>query len=317
MKSPINLIIDTDIGDDIDDALAIAFALNSPELKLLGVTTVYGNTMVRAKIAKCLLNTAGFEHIQVFAGCDQPLKGSERLDSMKTPCQYIEKEMGHLPVNPAHAVDYIIEVAMNSDQPLTLLAIGPLTNVAVALLKEPRLKEKLERIVIMGGAYYFHFVEWNIWLDPEAAHVVFQSGVPLTAVGLDVTKRCLMNDDQLSRLQRNTELPLPKLLWQLIRQWQNVTNRTYPILHDALAVYSVFGTELLKLEQEAVAVELTGTHTRGMTLNRTDRDREEQLVQSAKEEADQSIVRVAKQVEYFQFIELFLDRVHTAQNCRI
>lgn len=102
---------------------------------------------------------------------------------------------------------------------MTLLAIGPLTNIAVALLKEPRIREKLERIVIMGEAYYFHFAEWNVLCDPEAANIVFQSGVPITAIGMDVTKRCLMNAEHLARLERRKHIPLIGLLLRCIEQW--------------------------------------------------------------------------------------------------
>ncbi|SEB48843.1 purine nucleosidase/pyrimidine-specific ribonucleoside hydrolase [Paenibacillus sp. GP183] len=307
-----NIIIDTDIGDDIDDALALAFALNCPEVNILGVTTVFGNTKAKAKIATNLLDTAGFKQIPVYAGCGQPL--NQPIDETKLPCQYIKETMGEIDLNPVNAVDFIIDSVMHSDDSLTLVTIGPLTNVAVALLKEPQLKQKLNKIVMMGGSYYFHYVEWNIQCDPEAAHIVFQSNIPVKAIGLDVTKQCLMNADQLKRLESEKASPLVRLLWQLIRQWQIETkDRILPILHDALAVYGIFGGDLLRFEREAVYVELTGTVTRGLTFNRTDRNREDQLVRGAEELASRSVIQVAKEVKSEAFIDFFLERLLSKQ----
>ncbi|MDB4867733.1 MAG: Purine nucleosidase/pyrimidine-specific ribonucleoside hydrolase [Cohnella sp.] len=302
----IPVIIDTDIGDDIDDALAIAFALGCPELELLGVTTVLGNTAARARIAARLLQEAYAGSIPVHAGCGQPIRQS--ADTFKVPCQYLPGEMDELPVADLHAVDFIIETALRSPEPITLLTIGPLTNAAVALLREPRLREKLRRIVMMGGAYYFHYVEWNVYCDPEAADIVFRSGTPITAVGLDVTKRCLMSHTQLDRLSRGNT-PVTRLLLGLIGMWQADTGRRCPILHDALAVYGAINGGLLGFEREAVSVELSGARTRGLTFNLTDRDREEQLVTAALEMAGRSVVEVANRVEAELFVELFLDRV--------
>ncbi|QGQ98166.1 nucleoside hydrolase [Paenibacillus psychroresistens] len=303
-----NIIIDTDIGDDIDDALALAFALHSPEIHILGVTTVLGNTQARARIAVNLLQTAGFGQIPVYAGCGQPM--NQPVDETIIPCQYSEETMGTLEISSVHAVDYLIDCIMNAPEAVTLVTIGPLTNVAVALLKEPRLKQKLKRIVMMGGAYYFHYVEWNIYCDPEAANIVFQSGIPIDAVGLDVTKQCLMNGEQLERLKTELNSPLIRLLWQLIEQWQiNNKGRKYPILHDALAVYGIFGRELLQFEREAVSIELAGTATRGLTFNRTDRNREDQLIAGAEMQAERSVIQVAKAVDSQSFIDFFLNRL--------
>lgn len=307
------IIVDTDIGDDIDDALALAFALGSPELGLVGVTTVYGNTVARARIAAGVLAAAAAPGIPVFAGCGQPLAGSDceqaPPEEDALPCQYAP-ELESLSFESRHAVDFIIDTVEASPQAITLVAIGPLTNIAAAIRRKPSIVGKLKRIVLMGGAYYFHFNEWNIRCDPEAASLVFGSGAAVRAVGLDVTKRCILDPLQLERLfsgGRDTELL--RLLRRLIRDWQRSTGRSRPILHDALAVAAVFEQGLLEYRREAVQVELNGEWTRGMTFNRTDRDREEQLVERAERLAESSNVEVARCVNRDEFVEMFLDRL--------
>jgi purine nucleosidase/pyrimidine-specific ribonucleoside hydrolase len=303
----IKVIIDTDIGDDIDDAYAIAYALRCPELEIVGITTVLGNAGAKARIAAHLLREAGMRGIPVHAGCGLPLLQPAEPDRL--PNQYIPEEMADLPIASAHAVDFIIETAMNAPGEIELLAIGPLTNVAMALRKEPSIASRIKRIVIMGGSYYFHFVEWNVYCDPEAADIVFRSGVPLDAVGMDVTRHCLMSEAQWNRMESGADRREVAMLLRLTERWRSGTGRKRPILHDALAVYGLHGGDGLRFEREAIQVELEGAATRGMTFNRTDRNREEQLVSSAGALAAESRVRVAIEADAARFIDSFLDRL--------
>jgi len=290
------IIIDTDIGDDIDDALAIAFALNSPEVDLIGVTTVFKNTDARAKIAVNLLKLAGRD-IPVYAGCGQPIINRE--DVAQIPCQYSE-DMNRFTYNKhIHAVDYIINTVMESDGDITLVPIGPLTNIGMAILKCPELKTKLKEIVLMGGCYYSHCNEWNIRCDPEAAKIVFESGIPIKAVGLDVTLKCRLSEEDINLIDNSTS-PITKLLSELIRRWRNVT-KALPILHDPLAICAVFNDNIIEMKNEEILVETKGEYTRGTTFNKTCLDRNNKIVDSH--------IKVAKNVDEKAFVKLFLERI--------
>lgn len=153
------IILDTDIGDDIDDALAVAFALRCEEIELLGITTVYKNTKLRSAIAKKILQIAGREHIEVFYGEENPF--IEKINPFEVPCQYTdESEIGE-----KDAVSFMISTILASDKDeITLVAIGPLTNLAHVILREPKVKDMLKEIVMMAGAYYVHCNECNMIL---------------------------------------------------------------------------------------------------------------------------------------------------------
>ncbi|HHY24155.1 MAG TPA: nucleoside hydrolase [Clostridiaceae bacterium] len=292
------IIIDTDIGDDIDDALAVAFALNSPELELIGITTVFRNTDARAKIAANLLQLAKRD-VPVYAGCRQPILNRE--DDLQIPCQY-SKDMDEFTYNKEiHAVDYIINTVMESDGDITLVPIGPLTNIGMAILKCPELKTKLKGIVLMGGCFYFHHNEWNIYCDPEAAKIVFESGIPIKAIGLDVTLKCRLSENDLDIIDKS-ESPVTKFLSQLIRRWRD-TSKSLPILHDPLAVCSVFNDNILEMQNEKILVETRGEYTRGTTFNKTGTD------WSANSRTVDSHIKVAKNVNADAFIKLFIERI--------
>jgi len=194
-----HIILDTDPG--IDDALAFILAFNSPELKVETVTTVAGNvnhTKVH-KNAKRLLEFLAVEDVPVCAGAVTPLVkklGHAEEFHGKTGLGDSTLPEPTMKTDPRSAVDIILEKADELGKNLTLVAVGPLTNIAVAILADPMLPEKVDKLVIMGGAFnltsYGHgnansVAEFNIWLDPEAAKIVFNSGIPMVAAGLDTT----------------------------------------------------------------------------------------------------------------------------------
>jgi purine nucleosidase len=290
------IIIDTDIGDDIDDAFAIAFALNSPELELIGVTTVFKNTLKRAKLASQLLKLAGREDIPVFAGCSQPLANT--VDEAETPCQYTD-EFADAAVQPAHAVDYLIETLMASEGDITIVPIGALTNIATALAREPRIAGKIKEIVMMAGAYYSHCNEWNIVCDPEAARAVFTSGIAIKAVGLDVTMKVRLRPGDMDRIEHSSE-PVSRYLANLMQRWRTFGNLPgmLPILHDPLAVFAVFDSRILTFSHEDVFVELGGEYTRGVTF----------LKNSVWGPKATGNTYVAKTVQKNLFLDLYMDR---------
>lgn len=194
------IIIDTDPGQD--DAFAILLALASPELEVLGITAVAGNVplALTARNARIICELAGRPDIRVFAGCDRPLKrklvtaeyvhGNTGLDGPTVP----EPTMA---LQEQHAVDFIIETLLREPAgSVTLCPLGPLTNIAAAFLKAPEIVGRVAQIVLMGGAYFevgntTPAAEFNIYVDPDAAEIVFRSGVPLVVMPLDVTHKVL------------------------------------------------------------------------------------------------------------------------------
>jgi len=255
------IIIDTDIGDDIDDAFAIAYAVKSG-LLIEGITTVFRNSEKRAKIAKALLRTFGREDITVCAGTDTPLvapvramdKDSYSADGKFIPCQYRD-EMDSEVFDERHAVDFIIEKANEFPGEITLVAIGPLTNVALAIRKAPDIIKKLKGITVMGGYFTCNKPEWNILCDPEAARIVFSSDIPLRAVGLDVTLKCRLEKPLLEKLRTASDSS-SELLFSMMDQWFRHYEFECPVLHDPLTIGTIVCNSFVIFEEQPVLVML-------------------------------------------------------------
>jgi inosine-uridine nucleoside N-ribohydrolase len=231
-------------------------------------------------------------------GASEPL-----LDAVRTghsPQFQVLTEADTVPA-AAHrrAVDLIIETLLASPEPITLVPVGPLTNIALALKSEPRIKPKIRRIVLMGGAFHMLQQEYNIWRDRAAAEIVFSSGVPITAVGLDVTTRCKLEGADLARL-RAADNPAARFLVKLIELWQNGHADQYPTLHDPLAVAVAVLPNLIETQLGSVQVETACCLTNGMTMF-TPAD---QLAKGV-----QATTLVARQVDVRRFLDLFLDRL--------
>lgn len=291
------IIIDTDIGDDIDDALAIAFALNSKELELLGVTTVLRDVDKRAKMAKNLLVAAGRNEIPVYKGIGTPLV--HKVDMFHIPPQY-SPDMEEYEYNKdMDAVDFMADAIRKNPRDITVVPIGPLTNVAVLLLKNPDIKDKIKGINLMGGAYYSFINEYNIEKDPEAAKYVFDSGVPIKAIGLDVTTQCILSQEYFDVFENSTD-PFIKFMMKLVEAWRAAVPWRYPCLHDPLAVFSVFDTDILQYEEKYIDVELYGEFTRCMTIPHG-RDR----YQGSEGYHGKAKSLIAKSVKAKEFVDLF------------
>lgn len=290
------VIIDTDIGDDVDDALALALALNSTELDIVGITTVFRNTTLRVKLAKKLLHIFGRSDIPVIKGIEKPLINDWDRTLVPPQAKVVEEDINV--EEETNAVDFIIETIMNSSDQILLVALGPLTNVATALVKEPHLKEKTQ-ICMMGGMYFQAFPEWNMHCDPEAARVVFDSGIPITAVGLDVTLKCRLDRVDMSRIRASINEKV-RFLLTLIEIWQEGDEKKYPILHDPLAIAILMDPTLVTKQRMNVKVETRGEFTRGVTS----------VVDNPfQENKHQGSVEVCVEVEARKFIEFFLKRV--------
>ena len=299
MTTPI--LLDCDPGHD--DAIALLLALGSPELELLGVTTVAGNQTLEKTTANAIrvLELAGAD-VPVAAGAERPLvrepfvaafvHGETGLDGPDLP-----PAQGR-PVDE-HAVDFLAERIDGT----TLVATGPLTNVALLLARHPEASP--ERIVLMGGAIAEGNVtpaaEFNIWADPEAAARVFASGLEVTMVGLDVTHQALLTDDHARRLRENGGR-IGGVVADLLEFYSAFHKRVYDFggspIHDAVAVAEVIRPELLELRELNVEIDCESTLCRGRTV-----------VDVWKRTAREPNAHVAVGIDAPGFVELLLERL--------
>ncbi len=249
------VLIDTDIGDDIDDALALALALRSPEIELLGVTTVFGNTQKRARLAAHLLQTYGREDIPVAVGQQVPIQLLHRPSGV--PQAAILNPCATSPALSSYSgPELIIQAAMAHQGHLILLCLGPLTNVAIALTIEPRLFMAIRGIIMSGGTGGIPFPDWNIRSDAKAAQIVLAAGIPVTMLGWNVTRHCQLSESDIERLTYESS-PQTRLLSQLLAVWQRHRPRWHPrlpYLHDPLTIVALCSPELLQFEEMTARV---------------------------------------------------------------
>lgn len=276
--APRKIIIDTDPGQD--DAIAILAAFGSPELDVLGITAVAGNVPLPLTElnARKLCELAGRPETKVFAGCARPMvrdlvtaeevHGKTGLDGPDLP----EPTM---PLQPEHAVDWIIDTLMTEPAgTVTLCPLGPLTNIAMAMVKEPAIVPRIEEIVLMGGGYFeggnaTPAAEFNIYVDPHAAHVVFSSGVKLTKAPLDVTHKALMNRKFIEDL-RALGTPVGIASAQMLDFYERFDMERYGQdggpLHDPCVIAFLLKPDLFVGKQCAVQIDIHSELSMGATL---------------------------------------------------
>ncbi|MFQ6094757.1 MAG: nucleoside hydrolase, partial [Candidatus Bathyarchaeia archaeon] len=232
------VILDTDIGSDVDDALALALALKSGEIQLEAVTIVYGDVDLRSKIALKMLKLAGVRGIPVAKGIEKPLLRERAIFWTGREGEGILKPEDHaLKADPIHAVDLIISKVMSMRKEITLITIGPLTNLAVAIIKEPSIVENVKEVFVMGGVtrlidgLNLPYREHNINCDPEAAKIVFNSGLPITMVPLDVTLKVAINREDLKRIA-SVHTPFTDAIVSMVEHYLDFQKRDYTWLHD-------------------------------------------------------------------------------------
>jgi len=254
------IIFDTDLGGDIDDALALALAINSPEIEILGITSVYLGAMWRAGIILKMLQTYERQDIKIALGAEKPLIGFWDEHTVPQNAKSVENTPGILEMS---ACDFIVKT-VNENENVTILAIGPLTNVALALAKDPGIAGKA-KLVLMGGQISRANPEWNIKCDPEAARIVFESKIPITMIGLDVTEKCKLDNSHINYIKeagnKRTEL-----LCEMIDTFLNRFD-FMPTLHDPLALAAIIWPDLLNFEKKTILVETKGEFTRGVTVD--------------------------------------------------
>jgi inosine-uridine nucleoside N-ribohydrolase len=239
------VIIDTDIGDDIDDAFAVTLALSSPELQVIGITSAWGDTELRSRMLDRLLCEAGRSDIPVRTGVKTP---------SKTPFSQ-EVWAGSGVANPhGDAVDFLLGEIRKNPGEITLIAIAPLTNIGAAIDRDPATFKKLKRVVMMGGSIHRGYgdlgfapahgpdAEYNIAMDPPAAQKLFRSGVPIYMMPLDSTQ--LKPDETKREMLTTVSTPLTDALQVLTAEWQSVTHQTTPTMFDVMAVAYAIRPEL-------------------------------------------------------------------------
>ncbi|MCI8441421.1 MAG: nucleoside hydrolase [Provencibacterium sp.] len=229
-------LIDTDIGDDIDDAYAIAAALGHAGEQIIGITTVFKNTDGRARLARKLLSLSPYPDIPVYAGSGNGLRRTYNCagpfpqwgeELQEAVCGY-DRSLG--------AAQFIVQMARQYGKRLIIIGIAALTNIAQAILEAPEVMADIGGLSIMGGGFFMHCTEWNILCDPEAARIVMKSGIPKKFAGLDVTLQLRM-DGRETRQLCSGQTPLQRYLSELTRRWQG-GGPELPIHHDYLAVLS-------------------------------------------------------------------------------
>lgn len=270
------VILDCDPGHD--DALAILLAYGCPTVDLLAITTVAGNQTLdkTTRNARGVCTAAGITGVQVAAGCDRPLTRELRTAAHvhgESGLQGVNLPVPRVPLADEHAVDLVVDLLLDSPGEVTLVPTGPLTNIALALRREPRIATAAREVVLMGGAYtrgnITPVAEFNIWADPEAADVVFNAGWPLTMIGLDLTHQALATPDVTGRISA-LDTPSARLADQIVRGYREGYVRAFgfpsPPLHDACAVATVADPTLTTCVDAHVAVETHGLLTSGMTV---------------------------------------------------
>lgn len=265
MPEQLPLLFDTDIGSDIDDALALAYLLREPRCELLGITTVSGQAQVRAQLADAVCRAAGREAIPVHAGAESPLLVPPK--QKEAPQAVVLSRWPHAGAVPPHtAVPFLRETIRSRPGEITLLAVGPLTNVALLFGLDPETPRLLRRLVLMGGVYTTRCpgaprTEWNASCDPHAAEIVFRAPVPeLIAFGLDVTFRCLLPAEECRRRFRGGPLDV---VADMAEVW--FERRPWIRFHDPLAAVGVFEPDVCAYESGRAEVELVSPRVAGMT----------------------------------------------------
>ena len=305
MSTPV--LIDCDPGHD--DAIALLLALASPELRLLGVSTVAGNASLDNTTANALrvLELAGRPDVPVAAGASRPLVREP------SAAAYVHGEGGlagpELPPPRGsqvgqNAADFLAGMIEAAGEPVTLIPVGPLTNIALMLAVHPQAAERVERVVLMGGAIAEGNVtpaaEFNIWADPEAASRVFEGGLDVTMIGLDVTHKALLGPAHFDRLRAAGRIG--SFVVELLEHFNVFHRETYGFdgspIHDAVAVAHVIDPALVTTKRRHVAIETQSELCRGRTV-----------VDIWRRTGNEPNADVGVEIDSDAFVELLLERL--------
>lgn len=310
------VILDTDPG--IDDALAILLALASPEVQVEAVTVTSGNCTTAQGVINALsvLELAGAAHVPVAPGVEVPLI----RPPLTAPETHGETGLGYARLSsprqgPAkqHAVDLLIERIMAAPGEITLVAVAPLTNLALAIRREPRIVQAVHEVIIMGGAIRHEgnttpLAEFNVYVDPHAAHIVYHSGMPITLVPLDVTYQCVLTQAEVDYLLA-IDSPITRFIADATRFYMEFHDQYQSIqgcvINDPLALALTFAPDLVETQALYVTVDTQSSLSLGKTI--ADFYRAWQKPPN---------MQVAFKVQARRFIDLFIERIENLTSAK-
>lgn len=258
------ILLDTDIGSDIDDAVCLAYLLAQPDCELLGITTVTGEAVKRAMMASALCRLAGKGDIPIYPGAESPLLVSQQQRTAPQ-ADALSKWPDHQTEFPTgEAVEFLRQTIREHPHEITLLTIGPLTNIGLLFAADPEIPALLQGLVIMGGEFFAQSprAEWNIKLDPHAATIVYRAQPPLhRSIGLDVTTQVVMDADE---VRQRFDRPLLRPVVDFAEVWFEKVDQI--VFHDPLAAVTLFDHEVCEYRYGQVLINLDMHSMTGRTL---------------------------------------------------
>jgi purine nucleosidase len=265
------LLLDTDIGSDIDDSLCLAYLLCQQQCEILGITTVSGDSVNRAKIASALLKAAGRDDIPVYLGVEQPLLIPQK-QAVAHQVKYLSKWPHETKFPEGQAIEFMRRTIRENPNEITLLAVGPLTNIALLFAVDPEIPALLKRLVIMCGVFAYKYQgdsclsEWNARCDPHATAMVYNAPVKnIVSVGLDVTGQVVMEKDEILK-RFNTDI------LKVVLDFSGILDNTRKsiVYHDPLAAAVIFKREICDFKRGNVEVETGNNRLEGLTYWKED-----------------------------------------------
>ncbi|WP_309105192.1 nucleoside hydrolase [Microbacterium sp.] len=255
MSATHRAILDTDIGTDVDDLMALALILGTPAIELVGATTVYGDTDLRGRMTKRIAALAGAD-IAVHAGERSTLSGREVWWAGHEAALY--EDLAQERLDGADAVQFLIDTVCAAPGRIDVIAIGPLTNIAAAITRDKRFAAAVRHLWIMGGSFTDDEPEHNLRSDAVAANIVFAAGIPTTVAGLEVTRLISMGNDAVERISSSGSLG--KAIEAEIRQWWAFWGTPWNVPHDPVTVLTMTRPDLFRFSVPGSVEILSGAH---------------------------------------------------------